>query len=98
MAARLDAMTVSTYKDRDGNDKNFFTKIGSAFQTRNGWAITLNALPVAQMGERGLETKILLMEPQEKQASVPSKPSGGYSGGGRNDDPNSEIPFAPETR
>ena len=73
MANRLDALTAREYTDRDGNKKSAFTRIGTAFEMSNGgWSIVLDALPVPSMGERGLETKILLMQPKPKpQAEEP---------------------------
>ena len=73
MANRLDALTAREYTDRDGNRKSAFTRIGTAFEMNNGgWSIVLDALPVPSMGERGLETKILLMQPKPKpQAEEP---------------------------
>lgn len=67
MANRLDALTASTYT-KDGQEKTKYTRIGTAWETANGgWSITLEALPVPTMGQRGLETKILLMPPREDQ-------------------------------
>jgi hypothetical protein len=73
MANRLDALTAREYTDRDGNKKSAFTRIGTAFEMSNGgWSIVLDALPVPSMGERGMETKILLMQPKPKpQAEEP---------------------------
>lgn len=65
MSNRLEAFATRPYKDRDGNEKTAYTRIGTAFETRNGWAIRLDALPLPSMGERGLETTILLMPPKE---------------------------------
>lgn len=68
MTERLDAVVAREYTDRDGNKKSSFTKIGAAFATRNGgWSITLDALPLPNMGERGLETRILLMPPRPRE-------------------------------
>lgn len=67
MAERLDAVVAREYTDRDGNQKTQWTKIGSAWPAKNnGWSITLDALPVPVMGERGLETRILLMVPKPR--------------------------------
>lgn len=67
MSERLDAVVAREYTDRDGNKKTSWTKIGAAWPTKNGgWSITLEALPLPTMGERGLETRILLMEPKPK--------------------------------
>lgn len=68
MTERLDAVVAREYTDRDGNKKSSFTKIGAAFATRNGgWSVTLDALPLPSMGERGLETRILLMPPRPRE-------------------------------
>lgn len=67
MSERLDALTVREYTDRDGNKKSSWTKIGAAFPTRDGgYSITLDALPLPAMGERGLETRIILRAPLPK--------------------------------
>lgn len=108
MSNRLDALTVRTYRDRDGNEKTSFTKIGAAFETKNGWVLSLDALPLPTMGERGLETKILLMPPKPRDDQPRQNGSrqsyGDASGRGRSsyDEPDSrqssrelddEIPF-----
>lgn len=73
MAERLDAVVAREYSDRDGNKKTSWTRIGSAWPTKNGgWSITLEALPLPTMGERGLETRILLMEPKPKDGNQQS--------------------------
>ena len=67
MSERLDALTVREYTDRNGDKKSSWTKIGAAFPTRDGgYSITLDALPLPVMGERGLETRILLMVPKAR--------------------------------
>lgn len=73
MAERLDALTVREYTDRDGNKKSSWTKIGAAFPTRDGgYSITLDALPVTTMGERGPETRIILRAPLPKDDHQPN--------------------------
>lgn len=68
MADRLDAVVAREYSDRDGNKRTSFTKIGVAFAMKNGgWSLTLEALPLPTMGERGLETRILLMVPKPRE-------------------------------
>lgn len=74
MATRLDALTVREYTDRDGNKKASWTKIGSAFETRDGWNVVLDALPLPAMGDRGMETKIVLKTPRPKE-DAPSRTS-----------------------
>lgn len=67
MADRLDALVAREYEDRDGNKKTAFTKIGVAFAMKNGgWSLSLEALPLPTMGERGLETRVLLMVPKPR--------------------------------
>lgn len=70
MAERLDALVARKYTDRDGNEKTMWTKIGAAFPTQNGgYSVTLEALPLPTMGDRGLETRILLMVPKPREDS-----------------------------
>jgi len=76
MAERLDAMIAREYTDRDGNKKSSFTKIGVAFAMKNGgWSVSLEALPLPTMGERGMETRILLMPPKQDKAPASAHPS-----------------------
>jgi hypothetical protein len=68
MSERLDALVARKYTDRDGNEKTSWTKIGAAFPTQNGgYSITLEALPLPTMGDRGLETRIVLMVPKPRE-------------------------------
>lgn len=96
MATRYDAMVAREYTDRDGNKKTQWTKIGAAFPTKNGgYSITLDVLPLPTMGERGLETRILLMEPKprdggQRQSSTYDADDPRTHGGGELND---EIPF-----
>jgi hypothetical protein len=98
MAERLDAVVAREYSDRDGNKKTQWTKIGSAWPTKSGgWSISLDVLPIPTMGERGLETRILLMEPKsrdDKPASARKQSYAEQSGGRTSyDDNDSEAPF-----
>lgn len=98
MAERLDAVVAREYSDRDGNKKTAFTRIGVAFATKNGgWSLPLEALPLPTMGERGLETRILLMPPKprdDKPASARKQSYAEQSGGRTSyDDNESEAPF-----
>lgn len=100
MAERLDALTVREYTDRDGNKKSSWTRIGAAFPTRDGgYSITLDALPLPTMGERGLETRIILKVPQDRSERQPQRNGGSETGSyGNLRDLDDEIPFAPEWR
>lgn len=95
MANRLDALTAREYTDRDGNKKTSWTRIGAAFETQNGWSIVLDALPVPSIGERGLETKILLMPPKPKDDKPAQQRGNDYASqsGGRGPGPDDEIEF-----
>lgn len=98
MTKHLDAVVAREYTDRDGNKKSSFTKIGAAFPMRNGgYSVSLDALPLPTMGERGLETRILLMVPKAKEdrparvAQDRDDPRTSYGDGA--DDLDDEIPF-----
>jgi len=66
MANRLNAVCPRQYMDGNGEVRTAYTNIGSAFQTKNGWAVRLDALPTPSLGKNGqLETTILLMPPKD---------------------------------
>lgn len=66
MTDRMDAVVARQWTDRNGEKRTAYTRIGIAFPLRNGgWSITLEALPLPQQGENGLETRILLMPPKQ---------------------------------
>jgi hypothetical protein len=100
MANRMDVVVTRDYEDRSGAKKTKFTNIGVAFEMKNGgWAITLDALPVPTMGERGLETRMLLMVPREKDDGIQTSsgrhtPTGSRGGSRPMDDDGDSIPFS----
>lgn len=66
MTDRLNIVSPRNYTTRDGEVKTAFTKIGVAFATKSGWALTFEALPLPSLNDKGvLETKVLLMPPRE---------------------------------
>lgn len=66
MTKRLDALIAREYES-GGEKRTAFTKIGAAFETRNGgWSVVLDAMPAPIEGQ----FKILLMEPKEKKQST----------------------------
>jgi hypothetical protein len=75
MADRYDLKTART--GRDG--KTYWTKIGVMFpmRDRDGFNITLEAMPLQTMNEQGqLECRITAWEPyKDEQGSVRDKPS-----------------------
>lgn len=94
MAERLDAVTARQYIDRNGETKTSWTRVGTAWATKNGWSITFDALPVPSINDKGaLETRVLLMPPREDSRA--SKPSGSAPSF---DEGNDRVPFAPEWR
>lgn len=69
MSTRYDVMSVVDYKTRDGESKSRWTRVGSAFENRDGSiTVLLDALPV--------NGKVILQVPRERDA-------GGAGGGGR---------------
>lgn len=68
MANRLDALLAREYES-GGEKKTAFTKIGAAFEMRNGggWSVVLDAMPAPVEGQ----FRILLMvpKPREEQQS-----------------------------
>lgn len=89
MTKRLDALAIREYTDNSGEKRTAFTRIGVAFETRNGgWSVLLDAIPAPTEGQ----FKILLTEPRPRDAQ--HTPSGG-SYDERNPPPpdSDEIPF-----
>ena len=92
MSNRLDAFAV-----REGKDgKNYFDKIGAAFEMKNGgWSVLVNLIPAPVDGQ----FKILLMEPRERSAqSAPARdeyPNYGRGGSRAPQQPGleDEVPF-----
>lgn len=83
---RMDALTVR----EDKNGKAWFTKIGSAFPTRDGlgYSVLLDAMPASVEGQY----KIILTVPKPKDNDRPVGGSGGRKNAIEPDDL-SEIPF-----
>lgn len=52
---------AGTYKDRDGNEKNRYVRMGVVLETRNGLALKVEAVPT------GWDGWAYLNEPREKQ-------------------------------
>ena len=68
---RLDALVVRDYEKSDGSKGSSWTKIGAAFEGKDGsWSISLDALPVPAINDKGkLECRILLREPKVRDGS-----------------------------
>lgn len=63
MATRYDVLSPRQYKDRDGNEKTTFMKVGVAFPMRDkdGFSVTLEAIPLPTA--EGV--RLMLMPPRE---------------------------------
>lgn len=68
MSDRMDILATRSYTTRDGEVKTAFTRIGTAWATRNGgWQLVFDALPLAAMNDKGaVETRALMMPPKEQ--------------------------------
>lgn len=94
MANRLNAVTPRQYVDGNGESRTAYTTIGSAFETKNGWAIRLDALPAPSLGKSGqIETTILLLPPKDNDRQQASQSRRAPAPASEDD-----IPFAPEWR
>ena len=72
MTDRMDV--VAPRQGKDG--KTYYSRLGIAFATKNGgWSISLEALPLPSLNDRGvLETRLLLMPPRDdaRPAAAPT--------------------------
>ena len=87
MSNRLDALCV-----RENNGKSYFTKIGAAFENRDGkgFTVLLDAMPAPADGQ----FKIMLREPLPKDGQRGGHQGAQQSQGGGHDDLDSDsIPF-----
>jgi hypothetical protein len=68
MANRYDALTVSKYVDRNGEEKNLFTKIGTMFQSKNGdtYSLELIALPIP---DKEGKVRLFLKPPEQREGA-----------------------------
>lgn len=83
---RLDAMAPRKYKDRDGNEKTSWTRVGTAFEAKNGgWNVVLEVMPLPVDGQ----IRFSLFEPREREGGGNQRGGGGGDYGGGGDD----IPF-----
>jgi len=75
MANRYDALTVSKYVDRNGDEKSFFTKIGTMFQSKNGetYSLELIALPIP---DKEGKVRLFLKQPEQREGTQQVSRSG----------------------
>lgn len=76
MTKRYDVCSPRTRKDRDGNPKTYWTKVGSAWEGDKGISITFDALPIPD--EKG-ECRVSLFEPKPKEGAASSRVPGSKS-------------------
>ena len=63
---RLDCLVVREYEAKDGTKKKSWTKIGVAFEGRDGgYNLTLDALPI--------DGRIIMREPRQDDARGPQR-------------------------
>lgn len=91
---RFDAMTPRKRKDKDGNEKTYWHKIGAAW-FGNHKQIVLDSLPIPDADGRCV---IMLFEPKEPSAKTepePAKPavSSAKKTSGSFNDMDDDIPF-----
>lgn len=60
---RMDLITARTV-----GDKTYFSKIGIAFKNTkgDGWSLSFEALPIPQLRDGKIETRVLMMPPKPK--------------------------------
>lgn len=94
MANRYDVLTVSKYLDRDGNEKSFFTKIGTMFPNKNSvsFSMELVALPIS---DKEGKVRLYIKAPEQRDGDQgsrsSSKPAARHQS--QDDDINDLIPF-----
>jgi len=95
MASRYDALTVSKYIDRNGDEKSFFTKIGTMFQNKNGetYSLELIALPIP---DKEGKVRLFLKQPEAREGAQQVSRSGPRTASNQsasNADVDDSIPF-----
>ena len=95
MANRYDALTVSKYVDRNGDEKSFFTKIGTMFQSKSGdtYSLELIALPIP---DKEGKVRLFLKQPEQREGAQQvsrSAPRPAARPQASDDDVNDSIPF-----
>lgn len=82
MAERFDVVTPRKRKDKEGNEKTFWVKVGTAWFSDTSKQIVFDALPIPDAEGRCV---VMLFEPKTQQ---PEKSSGGSFA-----DMKDDIPF-----
>ncbi|TDQ63588.1 hypothetical protein ATL17_1595 [Maritalea mobilis] len=86
MTERLDALMVRGYTDREGNQKNNYTKIGVAFPMPNGgYRLKLEAIPVPTIYDGKVECSMILVPPRQQDGQQSNQRADGRPGDSRFD-------------
>lgn len=78
---RFDVTTPRAYKDRDGNEKTNWVRLGTAFEKEGRITVLLDALPIAD--SQGV-CKMILMEPKQGNGNQSGGQNRGSNGSYRN--------------
>ena len=68
MADRYDVLTGQKYTNRDGEEKTFFTKIGTMFRNKTGESFSLELIALPLPDKEG-RVRLLVKEPQPKDGA-----------------------------
>jgi hypothetical protein len=95
MANRYDVLSVSKYVDRNGEEKSFFTKIGTMFPNKNGnsFSMELLALPIS---DKEGKVRLYIKEPEQREGAQQVSRSASRPAARQqspDNDVNDEIPF-----
>jgi hypothetical protein len=74
MTNRYDALAVNTYLTKDGEEKTFFTKIGTMWTNKNnnGFTLDLNAYPLPNKEGK---VRVIIKEPTERDGYKRNEPA-----------------------
>ena len=88
MADRYDLLAARPYIDGQGEEKTYFSKIGTVWpmKDRDGFSITFDALPVPSIKDGKVETRAIAMPPKPRDGEQPAQQQQQPSGGGYNRD------------
>jgi hypothetical protein len=95
MADRYDVLTGSKYTNRDGEEKTFFTKIGTMFRNKTGESFSLELIALPLPDKEG-RVRLLVKEPQPRDGSQQvrrSEPSVAPRSMSKPGDIDDDIPF-----
>jgi hypothetical protein len=93
MADRYDVLTGQKYTNRDGEEKTFFTKIGTMFRNKTGESFSLELIALPLPDKEG-RVRLLVKEPQPRDGQQQVRRSEPAVAQRRvSDAPDDDIPF-----